>query len=327
MRIVTEYPIWLIIFCLVTAFFAAWMLYRKDGHFTDVADWKLKALASLRFLLVFLLAFFLLSPMIKSISRYIEKPVIIVAQDNSESVVISKDSLFYRNEYRDLISKMVNELSENYDVKTYSFGEKLEMGIRDTFDGKATNFSLLFDEIESRYSNRNVGALIIASDGIYNKGKNPLFSFTGTDYPVYTIAMGDTSIQRDALIGDILYNHIAFLGNRFPVQISLNFSQLAGEKTQFGIFSGNDNVYSEEITVPENDYSRTVNVQLDAGSPGLKRYKIVLSPVNNEVSIKNNTRYIAVDIIDGKQKVMILANSPHPDVGAICRALSINQNF
>ncbi len=38
----------------------------------------------------------------------------------------------------------------------------------------------------------NLGAVVLAGDGIYNQGVEPLFAASGLSVPIYTIALGDT---------------------------------------------------------------------------------------------------------------------------------------
>ena len=39
------------------------------------------------------------------------------------------------------------------------------------------------------------------------------------------------------------------------------------------------------------------------------------------MSYLNNVKDVFVDIIDGRQKILLLANAPHPDLGAIKNAI------
>ena len=56
-----------------------------------------------------------------------KKPIVVVAQDNSESIMsamTSEDSTRYREQLTDLEAR----LGEEYDIKTYSFGDKVREG-------------------------------------------------------------------------------------------------------------------------------------------------------------------------------------------------------
>src|SRR6185436_20095022 len=69
------------------------------------------------------------------------------------------------------------------------------------------------------YEGQNLGAVILASDGIYNQGSNPVYNNKKLKTTVYTIALGDTTFPRDVLIKRVRSNAIAYLGNSFPIEI------------------------------------------------------------------------------------------------------------
>ena len=56
----------------------------------------------------------------------------------------------------------------------------------------------LFQDMNSRFANQHIAALVLSSDGLYNRGNNPLYE--EMNYPVYTIAQGDTSFSKDVSI-------------------------------------------------------------------------------------------------------------------------------
>ena len=81
-----QYPSWYIIFCLALGLGYALLLYFRDKTFKDQPDFLKRIMAFFRFLTVSLLSLLLLSPLLKSLITDIKKPVIVIAQDQSESV-------------------------------------------------------------------------------------------------------------------------------------------------------------------------------------------------------------------------------------------------
>ena len=116
--VITELPLWFSIFCLGLGALYAWLLYRRENQFEEVRLWQKRLMAVCRFALVSLLAFLLLSPMARSITREVEKPVIIIAQDNSASIINNKDSAALRATYMDDLNKLINNLDKNYEVRS-----------------------------------------------------------------------------------------------------------------------------------------------------------------------------------------------------------------
>jgi hypothetical protein len=330
MNIVFEYPSWFILFCLLAGSAYAFVLYRKDKKFSESSPWIIRSMAAFRFLSVTILSFLLLSPLLKTVNREVEKPVIIVAQDNSQSLLMNKDSTFYRMEYKQKLQKLIDQLSGKYTVYTYTFADHVkELSSTDSlhFNEKQTDMSSLFTELETRYSNRNVGAIVIASDGLYNKGANPVYTSSKLKVPVYTIALGDTTIKKDLVLTRIDHNRIAYLGNQFPLEVVIDARQLKGKTSTLTVSKGNVNLFSQVVNISTDAYTSTVPVLLEAKEAGLQHYKVKLSPIAGETSTINNSKDVFIDVMDARQKILILADAPHPDVAALKEALVENQNY
>ncbi len=266
--------------------------------------------------------------MIKNVDRIVEKPIIVLALDDSESVLVGEDSVFYKTDFLSDIGNLSEHLQENYDVNVYRFSDAVEEGIDQvSYSGLSTDYTTLFDNIYTKYSNRNLGAIVLMSDGIYNKGMNPIYSFKKLEVPVYTVALGDTAQKRDVLINEVLHNRLAYLGNEFPIEISVEAKEAAGENLQVQLRRKGELVFSQELIV-ENEYLlKTIPVTLPAEETGLQKYTVVVSSIENEVTRVNNRKDIFIDILDSRQKVLLLAAAPHPDIAALKKSIESNDNY
>jgi hypothetical protein len=324
--IVTEYPFGFIFFCFLLGAIYAFALYfrtRKD----DISDVLVWTMTGFRFLSVTLISFLLLSPLIKKQSEVIQKPLIILAQDNSLSISLSKDSAFYRKEYPGEIRKLTDDLRKKFDVAELSFGDHLSNELKTSFTEKQTDISALLDEVNTRYANRNIGALIIATDGIYNKGSNPYYAAEKIRFPVLTVAMGDTSLPRDLILKKIISNKSVFLGDKFPVEIMLEADKCGNEKTDIQVTKGEEVLFSRPLQFSGDKDFRKIEVMLEAKAKGIQRYRVQIKPVRGENSILNNTEDFFVDVNDTRSKIAILYQSPHPDIFAIKQALEGSTRF
>lgn len=325
--ILTKYPLWFVVFCVLLAALLTFLLYKSDKKFKSLKRWQLYMMQFFRFSAIFLIAFLLLSPMVRTISKTIEKPVVIIAQDNSESVVINRDSTYYLNEYPQAINKLEEQLSERFDVYKYEFGAQTQQGISWSFSDKHTNITNLLKSIETNFVNRNVGALLIASDGIYNQGVNPVFGSRNMAFPLYSIALGDTNRHKDFAIDQVKSNRIAFLGNMFPLQATVNVEELKGVETTFRLLHKGKELFSKTVVATKQSYTEEIMIEVEATETGIQQYRMEIIPHKDEMNTTNNYKTIVIDVIDSKQKILMLTNGPHPDVGAIHKTLVENQNY
>ncbi len=314
MDISTDLPIMYSIACLLLGLGYAFFLYRKERLITN--SLLLRSLFVLRFIFVSILAGLLLNPVVKSIQKEIEQPIVIIAQDISSSI---KDSVFYD----------LNTLSEqftDFNVYTYSFAATMSSGFSKVNSGLKTNLSKLINEVENRFSNRNIAALIIATDGLYNEGSNPLYSQLN-NYPIYPIALGDTTIKTEVKIVKVKQNEIAFLGNTFPLEVSLAMQKAKGEYTKLSVWHNGNKLYSEVINIKSNDDYRKVKILVEASDIGLQKYQIIASIIDSEDNVKNNTYTSYVEVIDSRYKILILNGVSHPDISAYRSAIEKNNNY
>ncbi|MDZ4822879.1 MAG: hypothetical protein SH856_05425 [Flavobacteriales bacterium] len=328
MSIVSEAPKWFILLCVLAGLVYAGALYFRD-RFNRTYGSRLAALLGFfRLVVVSLLAFFLLKPLIKNISNDLQKPIIVIAQDDSESLVVGKDSSYYKGEYQQQLQSLIASFGNDYEIRTYHFGAQVAEGIDSLrFDEKLTDFSTLLDEVYNKYSGSNIGALIVASDGLYNRGENPVYSFRKLGCPVYTVALGDTTVHKDVLLAEVAHNRIAYLGNKFPVEITVEGRKAAGENSTLTVSRKGQVLHSEQIQFTGERFFKTISLSLDAKETGLQKYTVSLTTVKNEITTTNNRKDIFIDVLDGRQKVLILASAPHPDVAAIKDALLINESY
>ncbi len=325
-----QYPTWYILFCAILGLSVATLLYFRDKTFKETSDSLKWILGVIRFLSVTLISMLLLSPLLKSMISETKKPVIVLAQDQSESVLADMDETqaqTYQQSFKDLSTK----LSENYDVKEYAFGETVREGIDFQFNDKVSNISDFLKNMYDLYSNQNLGAVVLATDGIYNQGSNPIYAGTKLTAPIYSIALGDTTAKKDLILKRVFHNKISYLGDKFSIQIDIAAKNCVGSNTNLTVSKIVDGASSRikqiPISINKNDFFNTQEIILDANSSGVQRYRISVNPVAGEVTNVNNSKDIFIDVLDARQKILVVANSPHPDLTAIKQSISQNKNY
>ena len=236
MSLLTQYPFWLAIFAVLLGVGYALFLYHKNENIVFEKRSRI-LMASLRGVAMALLAFLLLAPMLKMIRKQTDKPVIIFSIDNSESIASGKDAAYYTQDYPQQLQKVINDLAKQYDVDAYLVGDENKLvdngKVGVDFSDKSTNLSALFDDINLLYSSRNVGAVVMLTDGIYNIGSNPYYAAQKANFPVYTVGLGSDEQATDLFIADIIHNKEVLKGNRAPVEVKVQAGKLAG-KTEIG---------------------------------------------------------------------------------------------
>ena len=283
---------------------------KKRKRFSTHVIWTL---ASLRFFAFTLLALLLLRPITQWENHVIEKPIIVALFDNSASISAQKDGLLNAQ-----LKEKLQQLDDKAEVVFYAFDQELIPSWDSLkFNGASTDLSKSLEQISTRYAGRNLSSIVLATDGIFNQGIQPLYVAQNMQVPFYNIGLGDTSIYRDIAIRDVEANRTTFLGNSFPVQIHLEGTLVKGEKTQIVIEHKGQVVAQKEISFADQQSYLTENFEFISKEKGTQRYTVKVNPVGKEKSTTNNRLDFYIQVLDERQKVLLLAGSPHPDIAAI----------
>ncbi|RCH54187.1 hypothetical protein DJ568_12850 [Mucilaginibacter hurinus] len=317
---------WWLPACVVAALLYGWVMYRQPINLSKNFRY---ALFVLRAVAVFIITLLLLSPLVKSVRYKPEKPLVLVLQDNSRSVSLTpnlppQDVL---KSFVNSLKKLKADLGEEYEVREFHFDSGLRDGLLDKFDGRKTDISAALKQLNERFANRNIGAVVLATDGLYNRGADPQYEARDIKSPFYTVALGDTTPRRDLLIANVNYNKTAFLGNDFMVEILAEAYQSNGERMRVNLAEDGRQVHTQTIAITDNNFRKLLPVRLTAGKKGLRKFTISISPVANELTTANNSETIYVEVLDARQKTLLVYEHVHPDIGVLRSAIQSNRNY
>lgn len=327
--VIFQYPAYYLLLCLLLGVGYAWLFYYRNTFSRNGSVWQFPAsfMFFFRAVSVFLIAALLLAPLFRSINRTVDEPVIVFLNDNSRSVVLNRDSAFIKNELPAILTDLYSKLDQDYNVRSYRFSDEAEQLADMTFDGRNTNINEAFSQINRRYYGRNLGAVVLTTDGIYNQGSNPLFSADDLNVPIYTIAIGDTLPPRDLRITDVLHNRVVYAGNEFQVRVRINADHCSGEEAVLTVQHDGQTLKEQSFIIDEEAYYTDIDLFLKAEEAGLKRFEFTVTKLEDEINYRNNSWQAIVEVMESKQKILLLSAAPHPDVGALRRSVERHERF
>ncbi len=327
MQFVSDTPVYYILLCIIAATFFSFLLYYRNKHNSELTTKTIALLSVFRFSAFLIVCLLLCNFLIKNTSNKTESPTILFAVDNSSSVLYGKDSLNNKRLIEEKIKNLNSGLAKSFNVKQMVFGSKTRFNDSLSFNDKETDLSELFSFIDVNFQNQNIGALVLLSDGIMNKGLNPVYSAEQLKFPIYSIAVGDTNENKDLLIYKINHNQIAYLGNKFAAEVVVNANKLVNEEATLSVYKNGIKKQEQKIKINSENYSKTFQFIFDADAPGIQKYEVTVSRLNNEISYSNNQQSFIVDVIDNREKILLLSNAPHPDIAAISESIENMKNY
>lgn len=304
----------------------AGLLYIKNPY-NKFSHGLTLTLAIIRFILVSAIVFLLLSPYIRTKQKRIEKPVIAIGIDNSQSVINSSDSVYYKYDFLNELSGFRADLNKNFEIDFYTFGEKVKLSDSIDFKYQISNYSEFISEIYENYNGLNIGAIVLFGDGISNIGIDPTYAVSKSNLPIFTVALGDTTKITDIKIDDVRYNSIVYSGDVFPVEISISANDIKNKKTTVRLLENNKVLDSQIVEINKTDFHQTLTFNISADKSGKRRIVAEVVPIDVEIATKNNFQNLFIDVLDSRIKILIYSGFPHPDVGAIKNSLENNTNY
>jgi len=306
------------------------LLYTLILYYKNKGPWNKNLnliLATLRFLLVTQLTMLLFGPLVRMIKNTYEKPAIVFAIDNSISIseVIDSTHLIEFKHQLETLRKNLETTGYKTEILTLDDQGPL-INISDVdFRAEKTDLFYLLDNIMNMYESRNLAKVIMVTDGLFNRGTNPVYK----NYPfnIFTVGLGDTIQHPDINLNALLYNRIAYQGNKFPLVAEVFTSGLEGNELAINIYNKGNKIASKIVQINRGEQFDRVQFLLEANENGIKRYIVKAEPIESETIITNNTKEAYIDIIEGRLKILIATPAPHPDIKAIRKKKKKNQNY
>lgn len=279
-----------------------------------------KYLAILRFIAVFGLLLLLINPTISFKKYEIQKPYLPIVLDNSESIKELNANKIGEEIFDKL--KNNNKLNDKFEIIPFTFDEEVNFDDSITFKGKQSKIDEVSKYLKSNYKTSKY-PIVLLSDGNQTIGNDYLYSFDVKN-PVLPIVLGDTTVVFDLKIGQINANKYAFLKNKFPVEVFVNYTGNKNVNANFTISNGNTTVFNETIDFSRNNSSKIVNAMLPADRIGIQTYKVSISSSENEKNKYNNVKNFALEVVDQRTEIALVSAINHPDLGAVKKALEHN---
>ncbi|MCJ8290123.1 MAG: hypothetical protein HRT58_10710 [Crocinitomicaceae bacterium] len=327
MKFFSDISIWWLIPWAVICVLIAFWYYRKQKGLEEISSWMKRGLIALRSMALFVIGVLLIGLLLESIEHRSEKPVFITLIDNSTSVLNYKDSAEVKQRISNFTEKLEERYKDKFDIVQFSVGSSFSTD-QPNYSDHTSNLDKGFDELFTKYYNQNIGGICFISDGNFNKGSDPRYSAEKIALtPIFTVGMGDTIRKRDQVIRNVAVNDIAFFRNKFPVEIDIQAARVGKTTSSVSIYKNGKKVASKTITYTDGNLDfMHVSLMLEATEIGFVNYVVQVESLDNESSYENNKWSFYVEVIDSRSKVLLLANSPHPDVAAVKNVIERDEN-
>ena len=313
---------WFIPLCLLAGGLYAFVLYQKNANWSKTQNLIMSAF---RFLSISLLCLLLLNFLIRQITQTVQKKTVVLTIDNSQSMNVSGQKTL--SDLMINLNKLKEDLVEKeYNVAFSSLNEETNQNLDGLkFDKKTTNLSGLLSGVKNTFESENLTDVVLITDGIANQGISP--ASENFNFVVHTVGLGDTIPKKDLAVKSVYANKVAYLGNKFPVQADVSAFGFSGKSANVYLKQGGKILDKQNVVFKQNDEVKTVSFNTTATQIGVQHLVVEVDILGGEFSNRNNHQDVYVEVIDGKEKILLLALSPHPDIKALKSIIEKNENY
>jgi len=294
----------------------------------------LAILRSAAFALLFLA---LLEPVIALTRVISERPVIAVLLDGSRSMAIADGTGGARrgDEALTLLNEIVlPRVAREGELHAYAFSSGLapldvERGTIDgpaPKDGESTDIAKAFAALGREFSGRNLGAVVVASDGANNRGVSPHEAALALDVPIYVLGVGRSEPQADIAVREVVTNRISYAGEVLPIQVRVSSAGYGGSETTLELSEDGELLDSSPIRLSDTGEEIEVTFKVVPATPGVHRYTVSVPQAPGELTTTNNARVVATNAFKGKIRVLLVATRPSWDFAFVRREFEADEN-
>ena len=227
-------------------------------------------------------------------------------------------------------SKIIDQLSNKFNVSAYTFDsqlkpiEKEEIEISDenanpnksikldfNAEGSSTAVGSAINEAVGKFAGREVAGIVVLSDFISVKGKDPVESartYAEQGIPIHTLNLGLPS-PPDIHVRKIIGPDVVFKGDRVPLRVQIESKGYNERTVDLTLKIDGTDQPSQQVKLKDGVQFAELIFVPDQES-GTVELEVTSTAFNDETTDKNNSANHSVRILDEKIKVLYVEGTP-----------------
>ena len=326
---------WLYWVLLAVAVVAAAWFYRRVP---PSVDRRLRALlGALRAAALALLVLALMEPVLAFTRSLNERPVVVVLFDASRSMAMADGSGGASRADQGLSAVndvVLPRLAKDADVVAYSFSSdtgELEVAGRALAagplpEGGVTDIAQALSSVRDEMTGRNLGAVVLVTDGANNRGGSPGEAATALGAPVYAVGVGSTEPKTDIAVREIVTNRISYVGEALPVAVRIVGQGFGDSQTVATLSEDGAPVDTKTVSLSGTGEETVVTFRVVPSTPGVHRYTVSVPAARGELTTANNTRVAVTNALKAKIRVLLVGARPSWDYAFLLREFERDRN-
>ncbi len=317
------WPNWLFALTVVALAGIAYLFYFRT--LPPLSPGRRALSLTLRALTLSALLFLILEPALRLLFQQREKPVVAALLDNSASMRI-KESYGERGDSLRIVASYLSEgtfgqrsgegaRNDSLDVRLFSFDLAARAWGGDSlrFETDGSDLSRAITTALDSLSGKNLQALVLVSDGIYNQGANPFLAARNSPVAVYTVLVGDSTTPKDLAVRRAQTNQITYVNKKLPVEVVLWQNGFDGKTVLLTVSEGERVLARRTVTLAKSGFEQKETLEIVARQAGEFNFTVSVQTLEGEVTERNNRQIVRVRVLKSKIKVLAMAGAANFD--------------
>jgi uncharacterized membrane protein len=301
-------------------------------------QWRI-ALICLRTALIALIVFIIMRPTIVVPAVLPQSSYVVVLMDDSSSMKLAEASDQSRlNALQNLLSAespFYKSLAEKFKVRTYKFSTTAERADASALsgEGEQTNLTAAIEQAMRDSAGLPVSGIVVMSDGASNAESdsatnlaNTLNNLRARNLPVFTLGLGQTSIEGDVEVVRATAPRRVIAGASVTAEVSLKSSGASTQTVELDLTEDGHPLRTQSVAL-HGGATAVARITFKPLTPGVHRYAFTAKASENEPIVENNTEELLIEVEDAHPKILYIEGEPRWEYGKIRSAFAEEKNI
>jgi len=317
LELASLWPVWVIPLGVALASELIIWSYRYERE--AVGKGRGRWLLGLRLASLAVLAWILLEPVYSRFEeRDLRREVVILIDSSASMNLIDDGERATRSELAEAAlesSGLREALAGRVAIREVRAARRALLSEAEAVEGwdQATDLAGALGEVMEQVPPDQLAGLVLLSDGRHNRPgsvEDAARRYGILDAPIAVIASGSETPPKDAAIVSVRAPDSVYLGDRVRMAAKLKFDGYRGKRAKLTLFSGEDEIESREVAIPQDHFRTEVRFRHVPGEDGIGDYRLALSGLEDERFDNNNEWSFKTVVTDARTNVLIIEGAP-----------------
>lgn len=167
---------------------------------------------------------------------------------------------------------------------------------------------------------RRPDGVVVISDGVVNRGVDPVAAATALGVPVHVLLVGRQALA-DRAIAEVEASASARVGERTPVRVHVRTDEDRGTPIVVRLIEAGRELARTTVLAPGSGAEAIADFQVAPTRPGLAVWTARLDSLATDAARENDAKQVAIEVTPGRLGVLVLSSGLQWDLTFFRRAL------